>query len=215
MSEAGRRHRLLLYTYLLDRWWRKTLAIGVVLLGLAGGIHFLPRLLPGVVSYAVPQIGLWAVGGSGAFAILVTVFLIAIRKSAHVQPFDNHLRLVTPFLKLRISYRRMRQTGSMEMGQVYPPALMKRKYRLLKPLAKYPHIVLDLNGLPLSRAVLQLFLSPLFFPDKTARLALLVPDWIKFSTEMESFRSAWMDSQRQPEKDARMALLSNIKNRRG
>jgi hypothetical protein len=40
--------------------------------------------------------------------------------------------------------------------------------------------------------------SPFFFPDKTPRLALLVPDWIAFSTELESRRGAWQDFSHQP-----------------
>jgi hypothetical protein len=214
MSTAGHRHQLLLYTYVLNRWWRTTLGIGIVMLILAFGLTYLPRLLPGVVTYAVPEVGPWAVGGGGAFTIFLSLFIIAIRKSAYVQPFGNHLRLATPFLRLKISYRRIRQSSSMEMKRLFSPALVRRKYRTLNPLSKFTFIVLDLNGLPLPRPALHLFLSPLFFPDKTPRLALLVPDWMKFSTELESFRSAWMDSQRQPGRDPRMALLSDITKRR-
>jgi hypothetical protein len=57
-----------------------------------------------------------------------------------------------------------------------------------------------------------LFLSPLFFPDNSPRIALLVPDWIKFSTNLESYRSAWQDAQKQPDYDPRSAVLASISN---
>ena len=210
MPRAGQRHQLLVYASILNPWWRTTLGIGIVMLVLVFGLRYLPGLLPGMVTYEVPENRLWVVGCTGAFAVLMAFFILIMRKFAYIQPFDNHLRLVTPFLRLKISYRRIRRSSSVDMGRLFPPVQFKRKRRLLQSLAKYTVIVLDLNGLPLSRSALRIFLSPFFFPDQTPRLALLVPDWMKFSNELESFRSAWMDSQRQPDKDPRMALFSNL-----
>jgi len=60
------------------------------------------------------------------------------------------------------------------------------------------------------RRVLDLFLSPYFFPDKTSRLALLVPDWIRFSTELESLRSAWLDNVVRPGNNPKSDLLASF-----
>jgi hypothetical protein len=202
---------LVVYIHVINRWWRAMLGIGIVLLALAGGLYGLPRTMPQVPVAGVSETTLWLVGGVGVFAILLGIVLVTIRKFAYVQPFENHLRLVTPFLRLKISYRRIRQTSSVSMTSLFPLDRYKgRKRILLRSLMNYTAVVLDLNGLPLSRTALQLYLSPLFFPDKTPRLALLVPDWIKFSTEMESFRGAWLDAQNQPGHDPRSALLASI-----
>jgi hypothetical protein len=211
MPRAGRRHLLVMYLYVIDRWWRAMLGIGVTLLVLAGGLYGLPRFLPQVPVSRVSQTSLWLVTGVGVFALLLAVFLITIRKFSYVQPFEGHLRLVTPFLRLKISYRRIRQTSCVAMTSLFPLDRYKgRKRNFLRPLMKYTAVVLDLNGLPLSRAALQLYLSPLFFPDKTSRLALLVPDWIKFSTDLENFRSAWLDTRNQPERDPHAVLLASL-----
>ncbi len=209
MSQTGNRHALLLYTRIVDRWWRLILPLGVLILALAAGLKYLPALAPSLGIQPVSSTSLWVAGGIGAFALLVAVLLLSIRKAAYVQPCDNHLRLVTPFLRLKIAYRRIRQSACVEIGRLYPQAFIRRKRAILQPLVKSTLVVLDLNGLPLSRAVLSLFLSPLFFPDKTARLALLVTDWIKFSTELESYRSSWQDAQHQPNRAARMPLYSD------
>jgi hypothetical protein len=137
--------------------------------------------------------------GAGGFSILLAIFLASLRKSAYVQAFGDHLRLVTPFLRLNISYRRIRRTYSAEMGQLFPPKKVgKWKRDLLRPLAARTVVILELTGFPVSPFALRMFISPFFFPDKTARLALLVPDWIAFNTELESRRGAWADASRQP-----------------
>jgi hypothetical protein len=212
---SGRRYQLLLYTYMINRWWRPILTLGIILLVMTGLLGGLPLLLP---QYAFPWFSdftLMVAGGVGALAVLLGVFLITIRKSAYVQPFDTHLRLVTPFLRMNISYRRLRQTTSAEMGGLFPPQRFKGSKRaILEPLARQMVIVLELNGWPLPPRFLHFFLSPFFFPDKTPRLALMVPDWLKFSVELESFRSAWGESLRQPVRTPQQELLSSLKSKR-
>jgi hypothetical protein len=195
MPMSGKRHRLILYTYILNRWWRITLALGISLMVLVTVIVWLPTVLPQYTAPVVAGIVVWLTGGTGVFAILLTIFMIAVRKSAYVQLCDNHLMVVTPFLRMNISYRRFIQTTSTDMGHLFPVAkINKRSHAYIRPLASQTAIVLELKGWPLPRWALGLFLAPFFFPDQTSRLALLVPDWISFNTEMDSFRSTWRDS---------------------
>ncbi len=199
MPPSGHRHLLILYMYTVNRWWRAVLSNGIVLLVLAIGLGLLPRYLPQDKFLAVENQTLWAVGSIGLIVIFTAVFLIAIRKSAYIQPFDDHLRLSTPFLRLNISYRRIRQASTTEMSQLFPLDKTRGwRRRFLRPLTGKTAVVLDLSGFPIGRAALRLFLSPFFFADKTARLVILVQDWMAFSTEMESFRSTWTESLRQP-----------------
>ena len=60
---------------------------------------------------------------------------------------------------------------------------------IFSPLASKTALVIDLNGYPLSPAVLRLFLSRFFFKDKTPHLVILVQDWMRFSSELESMRT--------------------------
>ena len=211
MPPSGHRHNLVLYTYMLNRWWKSILGIGVVLLALAAGLGGLPGALPQYHFLWVSDAILWVVGGAGAYAILLAFFIIAIRKSAYVQPFKSHIRLSTPFLRMNISYRRIRQASSVEMQHLFPIAKYKGwRRKLLRPLGGQTAIVLEMIGWPLPRWALSLFLSPFFFPDKTSRLALLVPRWMEFSTEMESFRGTWLDSLRQPGNTAQSDLLASF-----
>ena len=208
---SGRRHRLVLYTYMINRWWRVILALGIVLLALAVGLGGLPLFLHQSPTYWVSDLTLWAVSGMGAFTVFLAILLITIRKSAYVQPFDTHLRMVTPFLRMNISYRRIRQTTSVEFRRLFPPKQFKGSKRaILEPLSGEMAIVLELNGWPLPPDYLRFFLSPFFFPDKTSRLALVVPDWLKFSMEVESFRNAWRDSLQKPVRTPQQEILAGF-----
>jgi len=197
MPAASRRYRLMLYAYVLNRWWRSLLAIGSLLVALALVLGLAPRDLPQMHLVQADSAVLWAVGGVGAVTIGLAIFLLAIRRSAYVQAFKDHLRLVTPFLRLNIAYRRIRQASTAEMNGLFPLAKARGWRRsFLHPLASRTAVVLDLTALPLARPALTLFLSPYFFPDKSPRLALLVADWMNFSTELESLRSSWAETQR-------------------
>jgi hypothetical protein len=213
MPHNGHRHRLVLYTYMLKHWWKYTLWIGIILLALAAGLRILPPRLPQYHFLWESDMTLWAVAGAGGYAVLLSVFLIIISKSAYVQPIVTHLSLNTPFLRMNISYRRIRRASSVEMQHLFPIDRYKGwRRRLLRPLARQTAIVLEMDGWPLPRWVLSLFLSPFFFPDKTSRLALVVPMWMEFSMEMENFRSTWLDSLHEPDSNPQSALLASLSN---
>jgi hypothetical protein len=213
MAKGGTRHTLVIYRFMLDRWWRAILLTGIMLLVLAAGLGGLPVILPQYQFMWVSDWKLWLLAGAGGFAVLFSIFLMIMRKNAYVQPFENHLRLSTPFLRLNIAYRRIKRTSTAELQQLFPPnRSSKWQKELLRPLATRTVVVLDLAGFPISRSILLLFLSPIFFPDKSPKLALLVPDWIKFSTELESKRGAIKDRQHQPvDENPRSRLLTDLK----
>jgi hypothetical protein len=213
MAKGGTRHTLVIYRFMLDRWWRAILLTGIMLLVLAAGLGGLPVILPQYQFMWVSDWKLWLLAGAGGFAVLFSIFLMIMRKNAYVQPFENHLRLSTPFLRLNIAYRRIKRTSTAELQQLFPPnRSSKWQKELLRPLATRTVVVLDLAGFPISRSILLLFLSPIFFPDKSPKLALVVPDWIKFSTELESKRGAIKDRQHQPvDENPRSRLLTDLK----
>ncbi len=215
MARGGRRYRLVLYTYTLNRWWKLLLWIGTLLLLLAAGLSLLPIFFPLVHFLNLADATLWIVAGAGGFTILLALFLLTIRKSAYIQPFKSYLRLVTPLLRMNISYKRIRQASSVEMQRLFPIERYKGwRRKFLRPLGGQTAIVLDMIGWPLSRWALNLFLSPFFFPDKSPRLALLVPNWMEFSTEMESYRGAWVQNQREMEQAPQYVVLRRLSKRR-
>src|SRR5574339_607799 len=103
MARAGRRYPLIVYRHMLNRWWPAMIAIGLGMFALAYSEYLTPlgKLLPGLWQFPA------AVGG---LAILIGVFFWIIRYFAYVQPRPNSLKLVTPFMRLNISYKRIQKT---------------------------------------------------------------------------------------------------------
>jgi hypothetical protein len=183
MRRAGRRYALVLYTRMMDRWWPLLMLLGLELLGLAWWLY-------NDVYGRLTQPWRWmTLGGVGSLVILAALLMLAVRKAAYVQPFDTHLRLVTPLLHLNISYRRLTGTTTTGMGILFPPkGLSGTRRDVIRPLLGRTAVVVDMTALPLSRLALSLFLSPFFFKDRTPHLVILVDNWMGFATELESLR---------------------------
>lgn len=178
MSRARRRYHLLVYSHMLNRWWPATLTLAIALFALAWGLFRFGE-----------SWGLMIAAALGGLVLVATVFLFLIRNMAYIQLFDTHLRLVTPFLRFNVSYRRFRGTTTSEMRTLFPPGSVSKWRRgIIAPLAGKTALVINLNGFPLSPWLMRLFLSPLFFKDNTPHLVILVGDWLRFSTELDSIR---------------------------
>lgn len=202
MAKGGRRFPLVVYTHMLNRWWPAIFTIGLALLGLSWAIY----------SWGFEQWRWLAFTSIGGLHIFLGLLLLAMRKSAYVQPFSDHLRLATPFLRLNISYKRFRRASSANMGALFPPKSVSNwQADIIQPLAKMTALVIELNGYPMSRSMLRLFLSPLFFKDKTPHFVILVDDWMKLSAELESMRSGISISAPQKKRDG--SILSRLPNK--
>lgn len=130
-----------------------------------------------------------ATAGLGGLALIFTLFLLIIRRAAYVQALPMYLRLVTPFLRINISYKRFRGTTTSEMRALFPPTSLSGWRRdIIAPLSSMTAIVINLNGYPVSPVLLRWFLSPFFFKDKTPHFVILVKDWLRFSAELDSMR---------------------------
>jgi hypothetical protein len=187
--KAGRRHTLLLYRRIMDRLWAPSLVLGLLLLGIEAWSWFNEtRLIEG-------QDNLWILVGS-AVLLAFSLFAFFGRKLAYVQAQRDHIRLVTPFLKLRISYRRIRSAHPSDFSQMFPPKEAGwAEKQLLEPFYGMTVVVLDLTAFPLPPAVLRFFLAPQMFSRHKSGLVLTVADWMALSTEIDTLFGAWLRTQ--------------------
>lgn len=203
MARAGHKYPLIVYRHLINRWWPAMIAIGLGMFALAYSEYIAPlgQLLPW-------RWQLLAV--IGGLAILIGIFFWIIRFFAYVQPLPNSLKLVTPFLRLSISYKRFKKTTATEMRYLFAYKSMSGWVReIFSPLANKTALVIDLNGYPISPVLLRLFLSRFFFKDKTPHLVILVQDWMRFSSELESMRSG-IDANPPAQKRSKNSILSRL-----
>jgi hypothetical protein len=187
--KIGKRHPLLLYRRLMDRIWTTCLLIGLLLSSIWGANRFFS------LSLITEQNGIWL---WVALAVLtgIAVFAILGRYAAYVQARQDHLRLITPFLQLRISYRRIRSIHPAEFQQLFPPDKTGwSQRRFLEPFLGKTAVVIDLHGYPMAPAILKVFLAPQMLSSHSPGFVLLVPDWMAFTTELDSMRAAWLAAQ--------------------
>ncbi len=175
---------MLLYTRMLDRWWPALFFIGLGILALAWPFY-------NDLYTRLTEPWRWmALAGLGGAVVGISLLMLLLRRSAYAQPFNDHLLLVTPFMRLRISYRRIQRVYTAATASLFPPRSLHGMRRdILEPLFSETAVVIDLNALPMPMGTLKLFLSPFFFKDRTPHLVILVRDWMGFSTELESLRS--------------------------
>jgi hypothetical protein len=202
MAKGGRRYPLVIYTHMLDRWRPAILLLGFALLGLSWAVY----------SWEFEDWRWLAFAGIGGLTVFAGLLLWIFRKGAYVQPFGDHLKLATPFLRLNISYKRFMRSTSANMGVLFPPnAVSKWQADIVQPVAKMTALVIEMNAYPLPRSFLRFFLSPLFFKDKTAHLVILVDEWMKFSAELESMRAGTDPAAPQRKRDD--SILSRLPNK--
>lgn len=203
MRRAGHKYPLIVYRHMVSRWWTPMIAIGLVMFWLAYQEYVTPlgQLLQW--RWQLPA----AVGG---LSIFIGIFFWVIRFFAYVQPYPTYLKLVTPFMQLNISYKRIQKTTATEMRHLFPLKKMSGWVRdIFSPLANNTAVVIELTGYPISPTLLRFFLSRFFFKDKTPHFVILVKDWMRFSAELESMRSG-IDPNPPPQKRSRDSLLSRL-----
>jgi hypothetical protein len=204
MARGGHKYPLIVYQHMLNRWWPALIAIGLGMFALAYSEYIDPlaRFLP------------WRwqlLAGIGVLAILVGVFFLILRHLAYVQPFPQYLKLVTPFMRINISYKRIKKTTTTEMRYLFSfKSLSGWMQDIFEPLAGKTAMVIELNGYPVSPVMLRFFLSRFFFKDKTPHVVILVKDWMHFSSELESMRTGIDIIPSAPQKRQKSSILSQL-----
>ncbi len=203
MARAGHKYPLIVYRHMVNRWWPAMIAIGLGMFALAYSEYIQP--ISQFISWRWQLFA--AIGG---LAIVIGIFFWIMRFFAYVQPYPTYLKLVTPFIRINISYKRIKKTTSTEMRYLFSLKSMSGWVQdIFSPLANNTAVVIELSGYPISPNLLRLFLSRFFFKDKTPHLVILVKDWMRFSSELESMRSG-IDPNPPPKKRSRDSLLTRL-----
>ena len=182
---AGKKHPILYYRHTMARLWRISLMADIVLWVTWWFVGL--RLSPFMNDF------LWY---GAVVTLVIAIFARLARNMGYVQAKADHLLLATPFLRLKISYRRIVSARPMEFVQLFSPKRMSwADRRFAEPYFGKTILVVILNGYPLSPAILRLFLSKfIFHPQESAGFVLVTPDWMALSTEIDSYQGSWRET---------------------
>jgi len=133
---------------------------------------------------------------SAFVALSFTLLAFVTRRMAYVQAYNTHLRIVTPFLRLNISYKRIRNTHPADFHQLFPANRASwAQTRFLAPFYGMTAVIVEMHSFPISPKLLRLFLPSQMFSKNAEGLVLLVPEWMKLSTDIDTYRGVWMQKQ--------------------
>jgi hypothetical protein len=188
-SKKGLRHPLLLYRRAMDRVAEYTFILALFL-GVAGGWPLIKETW--ILGYSS---NLWLLG-TALLSFAISVFAFLTRLAAYVQVTSSTLNVVTPFIRLKISYRRVQSVHPVLMQQIFPSENLtwaQRSY--LSAFNGKTALLAELRGYPISPVILHLFWTDQMFSPQSPGLVLLVADWMQLCTEFDSFYGTWLQNQ--------------------
>ena len=198
-SKTGKRHKLLLYKRSMDRLWGWTLVLGLLL----AALWFIQYWWD--LSVFKTNNSVYLIAGS-VVCLGFSLFAFLARSMAYVQAKADHIQIVTPFLKLKVSYRRVRSIHPTSFQSLFPPDKAGwLQQRFLEPFYGQTVVVVDLSTFPAKERSLRLFLPEQMFSPRGKGFVMVVPDWMEFSTELDSFNGRWLQTQVAKEKTGRTA----------
>jgi hypothetical protein len=183
-KSIGKRHPLLFYRRTMDRFILATLPLGAVM-----AVIQWPAL--GLLPPSQQPYHTWLLGVT-ILLLGMALLGILLRNYAYVQARQDHLKLATPLLNLKISYRRLQSVHPATVGKLFPiHEASWSERRFLEPFYGETVVVVELSGYPLPKKFLRNFLSQHTFTPHLTGFVFLVPDWMGLSTEIDGLVGQW------------------------
>jgi hypothetical protein len=203
---AKKRYPLLLYREWMRPFTLPTFCIAILLIGLwtATRAGWLPAhmgvsrsaedLLLGIASLV--SLGLW---------LIVSL----LPRAAFVQCLPDYLLLRVGFLRLIVSYSRLRSSRSVQHGQIHPAAAQPRSRRALAArMASKQCVASDLTSYPMAFFLLRAMTHSFLFLGKEPGFLFAVEDWMGLGRDLEEKHSAWLAKRKDADKQPRLGAMT-------
>jgi hypothetical protein len=176
------RHPLLVYRNLGKRYR----PVGIVFMFM-GILSFLPVFISDLEDSSVDSGSMAAVGVTlllvGAAFWLFAI--LAIRRS-YVQIKPDLLEIRAPFYRTVMSYRRIKQAQSVQVGQLFPRESIKGASKpLVLPLLAGTGVEVHVTSWPTPKKRLMRFMGPYLFSPRTDAWFFIVPDYSAFIRQLD------------------------------
>jgi hypothetical protein len=203
---AVKRYPLILYHEWIRPLSLPILAIAVVLAAvwafLLSGL--LPEHMGDAAAAQSPLLGLAAL-----IAFLLWLFVLRLPHAAYVQCRPEYLLLQLGFLRLIVSYSRVRTTRSVLHRQVHPPQGQPRSLRKLAArMAGRQCVAVELTSYPMAFFLLRALSHPFLFLGDQPGFLFAVEDWMGLGREVEERNAALVAKRKDAGKPPRLGALS-------
>ncbi|NIW46497.1 MAG: hypothetical protein GWN30_17590, partial [Gammaproteobacteria bacterium] len=150
--KPGNKYPLIIYQKKWGMLWKLTLALGAAF-GFAwwhASVGRIPQILP-------PR-DRWLFLGA-AVCLAFSIFAFFAERLNYVQPYPTYFKIVTPLLRLKISYQRIQSVRPVNLNQIYPPKDAKSSIvSVLEPYYGLTSAGIEMTGYPLDEKILRIFL---------------------------------------------------------
>jgi hypothetical protein len=181
----NKRHQFLIYDRLVGRYRGTSffIAIGYLVIWYLKRTNTFTLGLPGtptdLLVGALAAVGLW----------FLSSFLPPF---AYVQPRDDHIRVQTPLMRVKIPYQEIETTRPIAPAKIYPSRWLRGSRRsTIAALQSHTAIIIDMKSYPRPRFIMRIFFDRLFFSPEHMGMVLIVEDWIGLSSQISSKVDAW------------------------
>jgi hypothetical protein len=203
---APKRYLLLLYREWMRPFLLPTFFIAVILIVLWVGA--LTGLLPERMGVARSAQRL-LLGVASLVALVLWLIVTLLPRVAYVQCLPDFFMIRVGFLRLIVSYTRLRTSRSVQHGQIHHPASQPRSRRSLAArMALKQCVALDLTSYPKAYFLLRAMTHPFLFLGGEPGFLFAVEDWMGLGREVEAMRSAWLAKRKDAGKQPRLGALA-------
>lgn len=133
---------------------------------------------------------------AGASMLIALYGLLARR--THVSCHKNNFVIHTPFYPVAFSYQRIALVRPVDFKSIFPPQQEKNtRRRFYRDIWGKTVVVVSLNGYPLPKWWLRIWVHPYLMHPKETAVVLPVEDWMRFSRHLETLSTTWRETRRE------------------
>ena len=203
---AVKRYPLLLYREWMRPFSFPALSIAVILILLWGAVlggwvpvrmgipHAAQTLLLGIA--ALTALGLWLI-------------VVLLPRAAFVQCLPDYLLVRVGFLRLIVSYSRLRTSRSVLHSQIHTPSAQPRSRRALAArMARLQCVAAELTSFPMAFFLLRALTHPFLFLGGQPGFLFAVEDWMGLGRDLEARHSEWLARRKDTGKPQRLGAMT-------
>jgi hypothetical protein len=144
-------------------------------------------------------------GAAAIATFLLWGIVVILPRLSYVECRSDYLVMRIGFLRLIVSYSRVRTTRSVLHGQIHSPKTQPRSRRALAiRMAPWQSVAIELTSYPMAFFLLRAMTHPFLFLGDQPGFLFAVEDWMGLDQSIEEARAAWIAKRKTSDKPPRL-----------